>query len=201
MKEQGEGKVYIVNYIWCALIIISLITAAINGSMDATVNAAFDGAKESVFTVLSFAGVMCFWTGMMKIAEKTGISEKVNKLLKPLTDFLFPNSDDEAKSYISMNMTANLLGMGNAATPLGIKAMNELDRQNRHPLYASDDMCMLVVLNTTSLQLIPTTIIAMRAASGSADPFSVVLPIWIVSLTSVVVATTLAKMWFGRKRK
>ena len=189
------------NYIWCGIVLVSLIAAALNGTMDVTINAAFDGAKESVFTVLSFAGVMCFWTGMMKIAEKTGLSGRVQKLLKPITTFLFPNSDEEAKGYISMNMTANLLGMGNAATPMGIKAMLSLDRQNKHPFYASDDMCMLVVLNTTSIQLIPTTILAMRAGAGSSDPFSVVLPIWIASLTSVVVAVTLAKLWFGRRKK
>ncbi|MBQ9598867.1 MAG: hypothetical protein IJR33_03535, partial [Clostridia bacterium] len=88
-----------------------------------------------------------------------------------------------------------------AATPMGIKAMNSLDRQNKHPFHASDDMCMLVVLNTTSIQLIPTTILAMRAGAGSSDPFSVVLPIWIASATSVVVAVTLAKLWFGRRKK
>lgn len=189
------------NYIWCGLIIISLITAAVNGNMEVTINAAFDGAKAAVDTILALAGVMCFWTGIMKIAEKSGLSDKIEKLLRPLITFLFPNSSNEAKKYISMNMSANLLGMGNAATPMGIKAMQMLDKENPRPEYASDDMCMLVVLNTTSLQLIPTTIIALRTAANSANPFSVILPIWISSLTAVVAAVTVAKLWQRRRHR
>lgn len=186
------------NYIWCGMIIVSIIVSIVNGTVNETINGAFEGAKESVFVVLSFAGVMCFWTGMMRIAEKSGIMGKVEGLLRPVIRFLFPNSASEAKKYIAMNMSANLLGMGNAATPMGIKAMQALDRENSNPLYASDDMCMLVVLNTTSIQLIPTTIIALRVAANSADPFSIVLPIWISSLTAVLVAVFLAKLWFGK---
>ena len=182
------------NYIWCAMIIFSLIVAALNGSLDATVNAAFDGAKSSVEVVLSFAGVMCFWTGMLKIAEKSGISEKIEKLLNPLIKRLFPSASNDAKKYISMNMTANILGMGNAATPMGIKAMAELDKSNKNPLRASDDMCMLVVLNTTSFQLIPTTIIALRTAAGSAEPMLVIAPIWITSICSIIAAVTAVKV-------
>ena len=182
------------NYIWCAMIIFSLIVAALNGSLDATINAAFDGAKSSVEVVLSFAGVMCFWTGMLKIAEKSGISEKIEKLLNPVIKRLFPAASNDAKKYISMNMTANILGMGNAATPMGIKAMAELDKSNKNPLRASDDMCMLVVLNTTSFQLIPTTIIALRAAAGSAEPMSVIAPIWITSICSIAAAVAAVKV-------
>ena len=189
-----------VNYIWCAMIIISIIVSIFNGTVSETIDAAFEGAKSAVFTVLSFAGVMCFWTGIMKIAEKSGLSQKIEKLLRPIINFLFPNSGDEAKNYIAMNMSANLLGMGNAATPMGIKAMSCLDRENANPLYASDNMCMLVVLNTTSIQLIPTTIIALRVAATSADPFSIILPIWISSLTAVLSAVSLAKLYFGRKK-
>ena len=189
-----------VNYIWCAMIIISIIVSVFNGTVSETIDAAFEGAKSAVFTVLSFAGVMCFWTGIMKIAEKSGLSQKIEKLLRPIINFLFPNSGDEAKNYIAMNMSANLLGMGNAATPMGIKAMSCLDRENANPLYASDNMCMPVVLNTTSIQLIPTTIIALRVAASSADPFSIILPIWISSLTAVLSAVSLAKLYFGRKK-
>ena len=189
-----------VNYIWCTMIIISIIVSIFNGTVSETIDAAFEGAKSAVFTVLSFAGVMCFWTGIMKIAEKSGLSQKIEKLLRPIINFLFPNSGDEAKNYIAMNMSANLLGMGNAATPMGIKAMSCLDRENANPLYASDNMCMLVVLNTTSIQLIPTTIIALRVAASSADPFSIILPIWISSLTAVLSAVSLAKLYFGRKK-
>lgn len=188
------------NYIWCAMIIISIIVSIFTGTVDETINGAFEGAKSAVFTVLSFAGVMCFWTGIMKVAEKSGLSEKLEKLLRPIINFIFPKAGGEAKKYIAMNMSANILGMGNAATPMGIKAMECLDRENPNPLCASDDMCLLVVLNTTSVQLIPTTIIALRVAAGSADPFSVILPIWISSLTAVLAAVTLAKLYFGRRK-
>ncbi|MCC8160255.1 MAG: hypothetical protein LIO53_02890 [Oscillospiraceae bacterium] len=189
------------NYIWCAMIIISIIVSVINGTVNETINSAFEGAQSAVFTVFSFAGVMCFWTGIMKIAEKSGLSQKTEKLLRPIINFLFPNAGGEAKKYIAMNMSANLLGMGNAATPMGIKAMTALDKENGNPLYASDNMCMLVVLNTTSIQLIPTTIIALRVAAGSKDPFSIILPIWISSLTAVFAAVFLAKLYFGRRKK
>ena len=188
------------NYIWCGMIIISIIVSVFTGTVDETINAAFEGAKSAVFTILSFAGIMCFWTGIMKVAERAGLSQKVEKLLRPVINFLFPHTGSEAKKYIAINMSANLLGMGNAATPMGIKAMECLDKENKNPLYASDDMCMLVVLNTTSIQLIPTTIIALRVAASSADPFSIILPIWISSLTAVLAAVFLAKLYFRRKR-
>lgn len=191
------------NYIWCAMIIFSLIVAAVNGKMDETVTAAFAGAQSSIEVALSFAGVMCFWTGILKIAEKSGVSDKVQKLLSPIIKTLFPKADDDAKKYISMNMTANILGMGNAATPMGIKAMTALDKRNKNPLYPSDEMCMLVVLNTTSFQLIPTTILALRTAAGSENPMSVILPIWITSAVSIIVAVTAVKVMcrLGKEKK
>lgn len=189
------------NYIWCGMILFSLIVAALNGTLDATVNAAFDGAKNSVEVILSFAGVMCFWTGMLKVAEKSGAAEKLQKLLNPIINFLFPKAQSEAKKYIGMNMTANILGMGNAATPMGIKAMTALDKQNENPLYPSDEMCMFTVLNTTSFQLIPTTIFALRVAAKSEDPFSVLVPIWITSAASVIIAVTAVKLMCRIKRR
>ncbi len=189
------------NYIWCGMILLSLIVAAVNGRIDETVTAAFTGAQSSVEVVLSFAGVMCFWTGILKIAEKSGMADKIQKLLNPVIKRLFPKADNEAKKYIGMNMTANILGMGNAATPMGIKAMTALDKYNKNPLYPSDEMCMLVVLNTTSFQLIPTTIIALRTAASSSNPMSVILPIWITSAVSIVVAVTAVKLMCHIRRK
>lgn len=188
------------NYAWCTIFIVSIIVSLAKGTVDETIYGAFEGAKSAVFTIMSFAGVMCFWTGIMKIAEKSGLSEKLEKLLKPIINFLFPKTGSEAKKFIAMNMSANVLGMGNAATPMGIKAMECLDKENKKPLYASDDMCMLVILNTTSLQLIPTTIIALRVAANSSDPFSVILPIWISSITATVTAVFFAKLYFRRKK-
>lgn len=189
------------NYIWCGMILLSLIAAVINGRIDETVSAAFEGASMSVNTVLSFAGVMCFWTGMLKIAEKSGAADKLQRLLSPLVKRLFPKSGEKARKYITMNMSANILGMGNAATPMGVKAMRELDEENKNPLYASDAMCMLVVLNTTSFQLIPTTIIALRTAAGSENPFSIVAPIWIASAVSVVSAVIVTKIMCSLRKR
>lgn len=188
------------NYIWCGMILVSIIVSIFNGTVSETINAAFEGAKSSVFTVLSFAGVMCFWTGIIKTAEKSGLSQKLEKLLRPVINLLFPGAGEEAKKYISLNMSANILGMGNAATPMGIKAMSELDKENPNPLYASNNMCMLVIINTASLQLIPTTIISLRAAAGSQNPFSVIVPIWISSLCAFLTAVLSAKLYFGRSK-
>lgn len=188
------------NYIWCAMIIISLAAAAVNGTMDATLAAAFEGARASVETLLSFAGAMCFWTGILKVAEKSGVSDWIRKLLNPVIKRLFPRSDEETRRYIGMNMTANLLGMGNAATPMGVKAMSCLDRANENKLYPSRDMCLFVVLNTTSFQLIPTTVIALRSAAGSSDAMSVVAPIWITSAVSVVTAVSAVCLMWRKKR-
>ena len=183
------------NYIWCAMVIVSIIVSVINGRVEETLSSAFEGAESAVSTVLSFAGVMCFWTGIMKVAEKVGLSKKAEKLLKPVINFLFPSAGEEAKRYIAVNMSANLLGMGNAATPEGILAMRALDRENPRPEYASRNMCMLVVINTASIQLIPTTIISLRAAAGSADPFSVILPIWISSFTAATLAALSTRLF------
>jgi spore maturation protein A len=170
------------NYIWGLMMLISVLTSVITGRVDETVNAVFEGAQSAVSTLISLAGVMCFWTGVMKIAEKSGISDFVCRLVSPLARILFPGSGEIARRYITMNITANMLGMGNAATPMGMLAAEELDRENSNPAVPSVNMCMLVVLNTTSFQLVPSTIIALRAAAGSLDAVSIILPIWFASL-------------------
>ncbi len=187
------------NYIWSAMIIVSVVSAVITGRVDETVNAVFEGASTAVTTLISFAGVMCFWTGIMKIAEKSGVSAFIMKLISPFVNFLFPGTGQKAKGYISMNMTANILGMGNAATPMGMLAAEELDRENPSPLVPSKNMCMLVVLNTTSFQLIPATIISLRAAAGSAEPMSVILPIWLASAVAAAVGIISVKLMYMSK--
>lgn len=176
------------NYIWSAMIIASLICGAVGGRLDETVSAAFEGAAASVPTLLSFAGIMCFWTGLLKIAEKSGAADKLRSLLAPAVNFLFPEAGDGAKKYITMNMTANLLGMGNAATPMGISAMRELDAENPHPSRPSAPMITLVALNTASLQIIPSTVLSLRAAASSSDASSVIVPIWIASAAGAAAA-------------
>lgn len=182
------------NYIWGFMMLISIITAVVTGRVDETVNAVFEGAGTSVSTLISLAGAMCFWTGMMKITENCGISTWICRIISPLVKRLFPQSGEKAKEYIAMNMTANMLGMGNAATPMGMLAAHELDKENKKAEIPSINMCMLVVLNTTSFQLIPSTIIALRAAAGSENPVSIIIPVWIASLIAVTVGVSAVKL-------
>jgi spore maturation protein A len=176
------------------MIVGSLVYAAINGSLDETVAAAFDGANESVKIILSVAGVLCFWTGFLRIAENSGISAGAARLLSPVVKRLFKNSSPKTREYITLNMTANLLGTGNAATPMGIRAMEEMDRENNNPLYPTKNMCMLVAINTASVQLLPTTILALRSAAGSADPTSVLPAIWAASFGGCAAAVIAVKL-------
>ena len=182
------------SYIFSAMIIISLFCGAMTGNIDKTITAAFEGADAAVKTLLSMAGVMCFWTGFLKIAEKSGAAFKLSKFLSPLVNRLFKSESKTAKEYISMNMTANILGMGNAATPMGIKAMAELEKTNKNGNKPSKSMCMLVAMNTASIQLVPTTILSLRAAAGSADPASVIPLTWISSLGGFIAAIVAVKL-------
>ena len=182
------------NFIWSFMIIISIVTAVITGRVDETISAVFEGASTAVSTLISFAGAMCFWTGIMKISEKSGVSNMICRFISPVVTRLFPGSSQTARRYISMNITANILGMGNAATPMGIFAAQTLDKENPNPEKPSGNMCMLVTLNTTSFQLIPSTIIALRAAAGSTDPTSIILPVWIASLFAVCIGVLSVKL-------
>lgn len=187
------------NYIWSAIIIVSVICAIINGRVDYLIPAITDGSAEALKTVLSFAPIMCFWCGIMRIVEESGAINAVKKVINPVISYLFPNASDTAKSHILMNLCSNILGLGNAATPQGLMAMSELDKTNKNPKIPSYEMCMLIVLNTTSFQLIPTTIMSLRSASGG-NPTSVIVPIWITSLVSVVCAVSAVKLLYGRKK-
>lgn len=186
------------NYIWCGIVVLSFVCAAINGTVDKTAAAIAEGAFAAIKTVLSFAGIMCFWCGIMKIAENSGEMSVVKKIINPIIRLLFPRVSEEAKDYISVNLTANVMGLGNAATPAGIKAMTALDRLNPSPEKPSYEMCMLLVLNTTSFQLVPTTILSLRAAAAGRAS-SVIVPIWIVSLASVICAVTAVRLFFKPK--
>ena len=188
------------DLIWGAMIIISIISAIITGRVEATVTAVFDGAKSSVGTLLALAGAMCFWTGLMRIAERSGISGFIARLISPVLRLLFPKCSDTAREHISMNITANLLGMGNAATPAGMLAAEALDKENPTPEVPSVDLSMLVVLNTTAFQLVPSTIIALRAAAGSENAVSVMVPIWFASAAAVTAGALSVKL-MGRLTK
>lgn len=189
------------NFLWGFMMLLSILFSFINGNAAETIKAGFSGASSAIEILLSFAGIMCLWTGLFKAAEYSGISGIIKKLLNPLIKFLFPSlsKSSSAFEYISLNITANLLGVGNGATPMGIKAMRELDRGSER---VSAEMCMLVVLNTTAFSLIPTTVLALRSAFASENPFSVLCPMWITSGGALLTAVICVKLIFrGRREK
>lgn len=191
------------NYVWAGMIILAYVFAVSTGRTDAVTQSALDGAKGAVDMVISLLGMMCFWTGLLEIAKRSGLTEKLAKLASPLMRILFPGlkKEKEAQSAIIMNMIANFLGLSNAATPLGIKAMEELDRINGKKQIASSEMCMFVVINTASITLMPTTLITLRSAAGSVDPFSIIIPVWICSVLSVTAGIIAAKLFDRREAK
>ena len=156
--------------------------------------AAMEGAAAAVELCLSMAGVLCLWMGVMEVMRRSGLPEGLSRLLRPLLKRLYPDfaRDREVMDSISANVSANLLGLGNAATPLGIQAARRMSR--RTPGVASDSLCMLVVCNTASIQLIPTTVASVRAAAGCAAPFDILPAVWLASALSVTVGILAAKM-------
>ncbi|MEC0243374.1 nucleoside recognition domain-containing protein [Paenibacillus dokdonensis] len=189
-----------INVIWLALIVIGFGFAAAQGNIEIVTSAAFDGAKTGVTVCFGLISVLVFWLGMMKLAEDSGLLQKIAKLMSPVVRFLFPDvpKNHPAMGYILSNMSANLLGLGNAATPMGIKAMQELQTLNPDKTAASPAMCTLLALNTASITLIPTTLIAIRMNYQSANPTEIVG----TTLAATVVATlaaVAADRWYRRK--
>lgn len=178
------------------MILISLTVSLFTGNTEQTAAAAAAGAAEAVETCIALLGIMCLWTGLAKIGERAGLIKLLTKLLRRPIELLFPKlkSRTDVQGSIVMNVAANLFGMGNASTPLGIKAMNDLHRLNNKRCTASNEMCMFVVLNTASIQLIPTTLISLRQTYGSSAPGEIIFPVWIVSLCALLAGITAAKL-------
>ncbi|WP_408956069.1 nucleoside recognition domain-containing protein [Natroniella sp. ANB-PHB2] len=164
------------NKIWFAMIAVGMIVAGFNGRMEEVSVAILQSTEESVRIVIKLIGPMSLWLGMMKLAEEAGIVQGLAKLFEPLAKILFPKipANHPALGSIMMNLSANLLGLGNSATPLGIKAMHQLQDLNRNSETASDAMCTFLVINTSGLTLIPTTILALRVGAGSSNPTEIV---------------------------
>ena len=154
------------NIIWPLFIIVSFIYAIFTGNVEAINNSIFESTANAVELSITFLGTICLWNGIMQIAIKTSLIKKLVKLLKPFMKILFPEMKENAEAYkeISMNIIANILGLGNAATPIGLKAMRSMQRNNKTKDTLSDSMAMFIILNTASLQLIPTTVIAIRSS-------------------------------------
>jgi len=187
------------SWIWTGMVSLALVCGLLLGNGQAVAAAAVNGAAAGVELCISMAGVLCLWMGVMEVMRRAGLCEKLTTLLKPLLKRLYPAfaRDEACMNAIAANVSANLLGLGNAATPLGIEAARCMSL--RSPGVASDSLCMLVVCNTASVQLIPTTVAALRAAAGSAAPFDILPAVWLSSAFSVtagiVAVKLLSKVW------
>ncbi|MBQ2974224.1 MAG: spore maturation protein A [Clostridia bacterium] len=183
-----------INYIWSAMIIFSVITAFFTGSTDALTSAIISSASDAVSLCIRLGGTICLWGGLMEIAEKSGLTGAVCRLLSPFLKIIFPkmNMKGATAKAISMNVTANLLGLGNAATPLGLEAMKRLQSENSSKDKASSDMIKFVVMNSAAFHLIPTTVAAMRQDYGSKNPFDIMPASWVSSAFALVVGLTAA---------
>ncbi len=193
-----------INIIWLVLLAGGFIVAFFTGQTEQTTQAAFDSAKYAVELGLNLTGIYCLWLGLMRVAEKAGLIRVFSRKIAPLLRLLFPDlpSGSPAVGAMSMNIIANILGLGNAATPLGLKAMSELQKLNPDKRSPSDAMCLFLVINTASLQIIPTTVIALRSAAGSADPSEIVsstLAATLCSLLSGVTAALILKRFYRRR--
>ena len=187
--------------IWGGMVLLSLLFGAATGRMDAVSEAALSGAQSAVELSLSMAGVLCLWSGVMEIMNVCGISHGLARTFRPLLRRLLPDAsrDEETLAAISANVSANLLGLGNAATPLGIRAARRMARGCEG--VASDELCLLVVLNTASIQLLPTTIASVRAAAGCRTPFDILPAVWFASVLSVAAGLLTAKLLSHRGRR
>ncbi len=181
--------------------LVSVVFAVVNGRMSELSTAILGKTSDAVELVISLCGVMCFWCGLMKVAERAGLTEKLAKLLSPAVNFLFKGlkRGGKAAGLIAMNISANILGLGNASTPLGISAMKAIAEEENIPDggEASDNMVTLAVLNTASLQILPATAAALRSANGSAKPLDILPCVWIVSAYSLAAAIISSKVFSG----
>lgn len=184
-----------INTIWFGMMILSILCAAINGRLGELSSAVIEGASSAVDLSLSLLGSMCAWLGFLKIAERGGLTQVLAAGFSPVIDRLFPDyrEDPELKGKICMNLSANLLGLGNAATPLGLSAIQAMAEKSPGSL-PTRGMILFVVINTASLQILPVNMAAMRAAQGSAAPFGILPEIWVTSLCSLITAVLACKL-------
>lgn len=184
------------NIIWPVFIIISYIYAIFIGNVTPINNSIFESCKSAVDLSITFLGTMCLWSGIMKIVQNTTLITRLTSFLKPIMKFLFPDlkKEDEAYKEISMNMVANILGLGNAATPLGLKAMKTMQKANSKKDTLTNSMAIFIIINTASIQIIPTTVIAIRSSLGSTNPTSIIIPVWIATICAAIAGVVSAKI-------
>ena len=188
------------NWIWAFLLLISVISALATGRGSQLAAAIVQGSQAGITLAISIAGSLCLWSGVGKLMERLGLTAALSKLLQPLLVRLFPRTREDAltRQYLSANICANFLGLGNAATPMGIQAARRLV-DKKPPDRATDELCRLIVLNTASIQLIPANVAAVRAGLGCATPFDILPAVWLTSFTSaglgLLCAWALGKVW------
>lgn len=176
------------NIVWPIFIIISFSYAIFFGNLNSLNAEIFSSLENAIKLSINLLGTICLWNGIMQIASKTSVIDKLTSFLKPIIRYLFPdlNKRPKIQKEISMNMIANILGLGNAATPLGLKAMKSMQEENKDKDVLSDSMAMFIVINTASIQIIPTTVIAIRNSLGSENPTSIVFPVWIATICAAI---------------
>lgn len=186
----------VMSYVWAAAAFISCIFAVANGRGAEVTGAILDGASQGIQLSITMAGPLCLWSGIGRLMEKGDLTKGLSKLLSPVLGRLFPQSRTDSKlaGFLSANVCANLLGLGNAATPMGIQAAGRLRDPNR-PDVATDGLCRLVVMNTASIQLLPTTVAAIRRSAGCASPFDMLPCVWVSSILSVAAGLTAAALF------
>lgn len=186
----------LLSYVWIIIVILSIFCSILTGRTAQTGSAALIGAQNGVTLALSLCGSLCLWSGFAKLTEKSGLARRFSALLRPLLSRLFPEAsrDPSALQDLCGNLTANFLGLGNAATPMGISAVRRMHALSGKP-DASDEMCRLIVLNTASIQLIPSTVGAVRASLGSARPFDILPAVWLTSACSVTAGLLAARLF------
>lgn len=184
------------NIIWPIFIIISYIYATFSGRLENVNNAIFEYTKTAVELTITLLGTMCLWNGLMEIASNTKLINRINKVLSPLVNFLFSENKNNKKIHeeISMNIVANMLGLGNAATPLGLKAMKSMQENNKNKERLTDDMATFIILNTASIQIIPTTVISIRMSLGSIQPTKIIFAVWFSTICAAIVGIVVTKI-------
>ena len=185
-----------INYIWFFILVFGIIFGLITGKADLLSKSIVASTENTVTLVIGLLGIMCLWCGVMKIAERSGLTNKIAKLLKPILRLLFKEAarDEKALGAIVLNLTSNMFGLSNAATPFGIKAMEEMDKFNKNKGTASNDMALFLVLNAACIQFVPTTVISIRAACKSHNPGMIIIPAILATGTAAIVGVIVCKI-------
>ena len=190
------------NKIWPIFAISSIVFAICSGNITKLNDSIFSSIENAVTLTLTLLGNICFWNGIMNIASNTSLINKIQKFLNPILRKIFPNvnKDEKAHKEISMNIIANILGLGNAATPVGLQAMQTLQKKNKNKERLSDEMMMFIVLNTASIQIIPTTVIAIRTSLNSKAPTQIIFPVWLVTIITATITIWVTKIFIKRSK-